>query len=256
MWHPCVVSDLSGLPTSDSKPMPDSNGLFDAPPRGPWIVGEHRAQSLAATVHSSGRLEHAQPSGTLDVFRIGPIQVIEADGLFVDQITPGLCHQGAIEYEAVAAAIDAAAIDPDVRGLLLVVESAGGCLAGLDRLRSSIICAQLNFPMFSLMREVCQGAAIAIATAAQRVYCTRQLLSSGQVHSWILSEAGLAVPEGAGAEDLSRRVAHDRRLPLDRVRSLLSQYEPTPLDLRTGGIVDDFINLGDSRSIATTMAAR
>ncbi|MCA1910190.1 MAG: S49 family peptidase [Magnetospirillum sp.] len=82
---------------------------------------------------------------------------------------------GLTAYSDIADAIEAAATDPDIRAILLDVDSSGGEVGGLFDLVDHIqaIRAQCGKPIWAVADEAALSAAYAIACVADRLYVTQ-----------------------------------------------------------------------------------
>jgi signal peptide peptidase SppA len=142
---------------------------------------------------------------------------------------------GAQAYGEIAAAIEDAARDPSVRGIVLEVDSPGGEVGGLfdlvERIRE--IRAISDKPLWAVASEAALSAAYAIASAADRLYVTR----TGEVGSigvvavhidesgadaiaglkWTLIRAGERKTDGNPHEPLTPRATADIQADVDRL---------------------------------------
>lgn len=103
------------------------------------------------------------------------------DGIAVIGITGTLVHRGAwigqssglTSYEGLAAQIDAAVADPDVRGIALDIDSFGGEVAGAFDLADHIRAARTVKPVHAFVAEHALSAGYALASQADHITLPR-----------------------------------------------------------------------------------
>ena len=108
-----------------------------------------------------------------------PYPVVE--GVAVIEISGVLIHRGSwigqssgqTSYEGIAAQIEAAARDPNVRGLALEIDSFGGEVAGVFDLADRIRAIRSNKPVWAFVAEHAFSAGYALASQADRILLPR-----------------------------------------------------------------------------------
>jgi len=102
----------------------------------------------------------------------GTIAVIQIFGSLVKRTTPmEAASSDLLPYSAIGAQFDAAMADPDVRGVLLQIDSCGGEVQGVFDLAARIAAADKT--IWAIADENAYSAAYLIASAADRVYLTQ-----------------------------------------------------------------------------------
>lgn len=79
----------------------------------------------------------------------------------------------ALGYDDIAAAVDAAAADPRVKGIMLSINSPGGVVAGCKELADHIASVAASKPMAAYADGLCASAAFWLASATGTVYAPR-----------------------------------------------------------------------------------
>jgi signal peptide peptidase SppA len=103
------------------------------------------------------------------------------DGIAVIEISGVLIHRGSwigqssgqTSYEGIAAQIEAAARDPNVRGLALEIDSFGGEVAGVFDLADQIRAVRATKPVWAFVAEHAFSAGYALASQADRILLPR-----------------------------------------------------------------------------------
>jgi len=103
------------------------------------------------------------------------------DGIAVIEISGVLIYRGGwigqssgqTSYEGIAAQIDAAASDPNVRGLALEIDSFGGEVAGIFDLADRIRAIRATKPVWAFVAEHAFSAGYALASQADRILLPR-----------------------------------------------------------------------------------
>lgn len=116
----------------------------------------------------------APPSAELAVTPDG-IAIVPVVGTLVSRSGYLGAASGLTAYSDIAESIEAAATDPDIRAILLDVDSSGGEVGGLFDLVDHIqaIRAQCGKPIWAVADEAALSAAYAIACTADRLYVTQ-----------------------------------------------------------------------------------
>ena len=103
------------------------------------------------------------------------------DGIAVIEISGVLIHRGSwvgkssgqTSYEGISAQIEAAAADPDVRGVALEIDSFGGEVAGVFDLADRIRALRDHKPVWAFVAEHAFSAGYALASQASRILLPR-----------------------------------------------------------------------------------
>jgi len=204
----------------------------------PWAIAPASLEALVASATALASLndlpswlEATRPRD--DPVSEGGIAIVPVLGPLVARSDWLTALLGASEYGAVAEAVTAAAGDPEVRGIVLQVDSPGGEVGGLLDLVETIgsIKAHSGKPLWAVASEAALSAAYAIASVADRLYVTR----TGEVGSigvvamhrdesaadamaglkWTLIHAGARKTDGNPHEPLSPRAMADIQADVD-----------------------------------------
>lgn len=103
----------------------------------------------------------------------GGIAIIPVMGTLVQRASGLDAMSGLTSYARVAGLIDTALGDPDVRGILLELDSPGGEVSGLFDLADSIYAARAQKPVWTIANEQAYSAGYAIASSAEKLYMPR-----------------------------------------------------------------------------------
>lgn len=130
------------------------------------------------------------------------------DGIAIVEVTGTLVHRGdwlgessgATSYEGLGQQIEAAAVDPAVRGIALEIDSYGGEVAGVFDLADAIRAARARKPVWAFVAESALSAGYALASQADRIILPRtgEVGSIGVLivhadYSQRLSDEGVAI---------------------------------------------------------------
>lgn len=104
---------------------------------------------------------------------------IEGDGIGVIEISGSLVNRyasapsGVLAYDRIADAVNFMVSSPDVKGIMLRVDSYGGEVAGAFDLADTLAAAAKKKPMWCSVDDAAFSAAFLLASQASRVYVTR-----------------------------------------------------------------------------------
>jgi len=193
-----------------------------------------------------------------------PYPVVE--GVAVIEISGVLIHRGSwigqssgqTSYEGIAAQIEAAARDPNVRGLALEIDSFGGEVAGVFDLADRIRAIRSNKPVWAFVAEHAFSAGYALASQADRILLPRTgavgsigvvvmhadlsgQLDQGGVRVTLI-HSGTHKVDGNPYEPLPEAVRDDIQREIDVLRFLFSE---TVAVGRAGRLSQDGRALGD-----------
>lgn len=126
-----------------------------------------------ASILAGGLTESLRHHGDAPYPVVGGIAVIEISGVLIHR--GGWIGQssGQTSYEGIAAQIEAAAIDPAIRGLALEIDSFGGEVAGVFDLADRIRAIRRNKPVWAFVAEHAFSAGYALASQADRIVLPR-----------------------------------------------------------------------------------
>ena len=122
------------------------------------------AGNLAVRLHQNGDAPYPVVDG---------IAVIEISGVLIHRGGWVGQSSGQTSYEGIAAQIDAAASDPNVRGLALEIDSFGGEVAGIFDLADRIRAIRATKPVWAFVAEHAFSAGYALASQADRILLPR-----------------------------------------------------------------------------------
>lgn len=104
---------------------------------------------------------------------IAGVAVINVEGTLVHKLGTLRPYSGMTGYDGIRQAFLGALRDPEVRAIVLVVDSPGGEVAGCFDLVDTIYGARGDKPIWSILSEGAYSAAYALASAADRVMVPR-----------------------------------------------------------------------------------
>jgi signal peptide peptidase SppA len=217
----------------------------------------------------------------------GPIRIVDIRGPMLKYAGFWTWVLGGVSTFELRNAINSAAFDSTVAGIVLRIHSPGGEVAGTDDLALAIREASKRKPVVAFIEDMGASAAYYVASQAGRIVATESALvgSLGVLtiisdRSVEFSKAGVTVHvvgtadlKGMGVagkpvteadiEELTRivqaagdlfmrRVADGRRLPMDRVRAVFDARMYTAGEASKLGLIDA---VGSMQSVLTELAA-
>ena len=126
---------------------------------------------------------------------------INRDGIalipIVGQVTKGVSSYGGTSSILTRQAIRKAVADPDVRGIMLQVDSPGGTVSGIQELADDVKAAGKTKPVHAYCEDLCASAAYWVASQASRVSAnaTAEIGSIG-VYCDVVDSSGAYEAEG------------------------------------------------------------
>jgi signal peptide peptidase SppA len=106
----------------------------------------------------------------------GGVAVIDVVGTLVHETNGAEAFSGLLPYQAVARDLEAALADPQVRGILLRVNSPGGECAGAWDLADAVAAAGRVKPLAAVACDMAASAAYLVASAAPQLFVTQSAL--------------------------------------------------------------------------------
>ena len=207
------------------------------------------ARASILTGNLVGRLQH---HGDAPYPIVDGVAVIEISGVLIHRGSWIGQSSGQTSYEGIAAQIEAAATDPNVRGLALEIDSFGGEVAGVFDLADQIRAVRESKPIWAFVAEHAFSAGYALASQADRVLLPRtgavgsigvvvmHADLSGQLDQdgvrVTLLHSGRHKVEGNPYEPLPEAVRDDIQREIDVLRFLFSE---TVAAGRTGRLNQD-----------------
>lgn len=116
----------------------------------------------------NGEAKEAKPEGLEN-----GVQTISILGSMVHRGGNLDALSGVASYEAIQNKLQAALDNPEVKSILLDIDSSGGSVAGAFDLRDFILEAKEQKPIYALARDTMASAAYLIGSAATKVYATQ-----------------------------------------------------------------------------------
>lgn len=104
---------------------------------------------------------------------LGGVAIVPVVGTLTQRRTMDDAESGLLSYEVIRADIEAALANPQVRAILLDIDSGGGEVAGNFDLVDRIFEARAEKPIWAVANEFAASAAYSIASAAERVFVSR-----------------------------------------------------------------------------------
>lgn len=106
----------------------------------------------------------------------GGIAVIDVVGTLVHETNGAEAFSGLLPYQAIARDLAAAVADPQVRGILLRINSPGGECAGAWDLADAVAAAGQAKPLAAVACDMAASAAFLVAAAAPQLFLTQSAL--------------------------------------------------------------------------------
>lgn len=101
------------------------------------------------------------------------VAVIPIYGTLVKRTLGLEAQSGLTSYLSISTQLSEALADPEIKGVLLDIDSPGGEASGVFDLADQIAAARLQKPIFAVANDMAFSAAYAIAAAADKVFVTR-----------------------------------------------------------------------------------
>lgn len=136
------------------------------------VIMAHADASTSADPPDASRFvgsrRRADGSGGLARVKDG-VAVIDVIGSLVNRGAWVGASSGLVSYEGVGAQVDAAVSDPEVRAILLDINSPGGEAAGMFALAAKIRAARETKPVTAVVNDMAASAAYGLASAANEI---------------------------------------------------------------------------------------
>lgn len=169
---------------------------------GPWATEPSRLRSALASVDRMDLRQHAatyEAPGKLGEFRWdGDTAVIDVLG----SITKYGSSLSGMAYGTIGVrkAIRRAVADPNAKRILMVFDSPGGTVAGVDDLAEEVRKAAKSKPVLAYCEDLCASAAYWVASQATEVYANRSaVVGSIGVYMLVYDDSEAAAKEGVKA---------------------------------------------------------
>ena len=131
---------------------------------------------------------------------------------------------GLVSYEGIAAQLREAETDPDVRAILLDIDSPGGEATGMFAAAKLVSAVNKTKPVVAFVNDVAASAAYGIASAASEIIVSPTSM---------VGSIGV-ITEGFGYDSIMERVGVERRvLQAGKFKALLDPYAPA-----NGGVTE------------------
>lgn len=131
-------------------------------------VLESRARPSAGAIDGLSRRRERERLAVQD-----GIAIIDAIGILVHRHHGLNALSGLTSYEAIASELDQALASPQVRGILLRIDSPGGEVSGVSDLADRIRAASQVKPVWAVAEDRALSGAYWLASAAERLYVTQ-----------------------------------------------------------------------------------
>ena len=169
---------------------------------GPWASEPSRLRAAMASIGKTDLLKHAaayEAPGRLGEFRWdGESAVIDVLGT----ITKYGSSMSALAHGAIGVrkSIRRAAADPNAKQIVMVFDSPGGTVAGIDDLAEEVRRATAKKPVIAYCEDLCASAAYWIASQCTEVYANRSaIVGSIGVYMLVYDDSEAAEKEGVKA---------------------------------------------------------
>jgi signal peptide peptidase SppA len=141
-----------------------------------------RARDLSSNANGSGFFPMANDGGKLYELRPGGVARIGWDGPMYQRPHPILrAYLGYVDTAELDAAVRAASADPQVKAVMLVVNSPGGAIPGVAELSASITEAAGSKPVVAITEESVGSAAYWAVSGCSNIYGTGPVVSAGSI---------------------------------------------------------------------------
>lgn len=147
--------------------------------REPWAIEPVKAHEILAylELRSLGAPEESaekiHPSRERSIRNApGGVAVVALHGVMAQRRLPGASTGGGVSSEQVGREIDRAAADPNVKAIILHVDSPGGSVAGTRELASRVSAARAVKPVIAQIDSLAASAAYWVASQATEVVST------------------------------------------------------------------------------------
>ena len=130
-----------------------------------------RADGGAVAVVNLGEMDPPADDKPYQV--VDGIAIIPVTGTLVQRLGSIRPYSGMTGYDGIRAQLSTAMRDPDVRGIMLDIDSPGGEVAGVFDLTDGIFAARGEKPMWAVLNECAYSAAYAIASACDHITVPR-----------------------------------------------------------------------------------
>ena len=138
-----------------------------------WMMDEQNVRRMLAQIElavMTGRVEDLRAGPRRTEQRINQIAVIPVTGIIENR--GGFLGGFFSSTDAIGAAVDAAAADPDLRAIVLDVDSPGGSVYGVPELADRIYAARSRKRIVAVANNLMASAAYFIGSAAHEVVAT------------------------------------------------------------------------------------
>lgn len=142
----------------------------------PWLVSPEHMQTILTVAQREGDLEVAQAmrderlEGTERVQMVGGVAVIDIVGTIFPRANLFTEFSGGVSLDRLAADFIAARDNPDVKAIVLNIDSPGGYSAGISEFADLVFASRKAKPITAYVFGDGASAAYWIATAAEKLY--------------------------------------------------------------------------------------
>ncbi len=157
---------------------------------GPWLIEESRAASLIRLAQSTDLMTHVRQTvpeplqADYEIVTAGTsanpkqIATIRLQGLLMKSVSSMGSNTSTV---ATRRAIRQAASDPNISGILLVIDSPGGTSAGTEDLANEIKSANARKPVIAYVEDLCASAAYFAASQCEQVFANNPQAFVGSI---------------------------------------------------------------------------
>lgn len=196
--HPAHLARLINTPLLTT-PANGYGWLVALASRSDFHVSQLRGETVEPLRHAVASPKKRASAGSYRPYPLSDgIAVISIGGSLANKWGSRFC--GTTGYDWITEAVQAAVADPDVRGIMLDVDSPGGEVSGCFDCADVIYRAREAKPVWASLSEIALSAGYALASQADRVIVPRTgstgsigVLCMHMDHSRMLDEAGVTV---------------------------------------------------------------
>lgn len=173
---------------------------------GPWAIEERAAEQLLGHCRSAELIRRHILSAADDAAPATASYTLDADGLAVIRIEGALTKYGSslgspLGTLELRRQVRAAAADPAVKAILLVIDSPGGAVAGVGDLADAVAAASRVKPVVAFAEDMAASAAYWVAASAGRVVANPSALV-GSIGTFMVVEDWSAFYQAQGVRPI------------------------------------------------------
>jgi signal peptide peptidase SppA len=173
---------------------------------GLWSIEPTAAAALQARARSTDWAAHLEafnadprPRAAMQLLPAGggkSVAVVRLDGTLMKAAS----SFGGTSTVQARRDLRAAVADPDVKGVLLAIDSPGGTVSGTDDLAAEVKAANAEKPVFAFVSDLCASAAYWVASQAEAIYANSETAWVGAIGTFLALTDESKAAEKLGVE--------------------------------------------------------